>query len=39
MSAAASETPPVVRTHQAMNTAFTVTIRSDDAALDRRWEI
>ena len=33
MSAAASETPPVVRTHQAMNTAFTVTIRSDDAAL------
>ena len=33
MSAAASDTPPVVRTHQAMNTAFTVTIRSDDAAL------
>ena len=33
MSAAASDTPPIVRTHQAMNTAFTVTIRSDDAAL------
>ena len=28
-----SQKPPVVRTHQAMNTAFTVTIRSDDAAL------
>ena len=35
MSAVASntQTPPVVRTHQAMNTAFTVTIRSNDAAL------
>ena len=35
MSAVASETqtPPVIRTHQAMNTAFTATIRSDDAAL------
>lgn len=34
MNAAASDMPsPVVRTHQAMNTAFTVTIRSDDAAL------
>ena len=33
MNAAASDTPPVVRTHQAMNTAFTVTVRSDDAAL------
>ena len=34
MSAAASDMPPsVVCTHQAMNTAFTVTIRSDDAAL------
>ena len=35
MSAGASDTqrPPVVRTHQAMNTAFTATIRSDDAAL------
>ena len=28
-----TQKPPVVRTHQAMNTAFTVTIRSDDAAL------
>ena len=28
-----SQKPPIVRTHQAMNTAFTVTIRSDDAAL------
>ena len=35
MSAAASDMlpPPVVRTHRAMNTAFTITIRSDDAAL------
>ena len=34
MNAAASDMPPpVVRTHQAMNTAFTVTIRSNDAAL------
>ena len=28
-----SQKPPVVRTHRAMNTAFTATIRSDDAAL------
>lgn len=33
MSAAPDTPPQVVRTHQAMNTAFTVTIRSDDAAL------
>ena len=34
MNAAASDMPPpVVRTHQAMNTAFTITIRSADAVL------